>query len=91
MSKGETISYRVEITNTTAINQAVEGKILATTPNGYEVKLLERTLNLRPSQVLSAVLSESLPTGMTSGEYHLVGRISVPAMDEDLVVYDIVP
>ncbi len=26
-----------------------------------------------------------------SGEYHLVGRVSVPAMDEDLVVYDIVP
>ena len=69
----------------------VEAKILATTPNGQEVTLLERALNLGPSQMLSAVLNESLPAVMPSGEYHLIGRISVPAMDEDLVVYDIVP
>jgi subtilisin family serine protease len=91
VSKGETISYSVEITNTTAINQAAEGMILVTTPTGREVVLLERTLNLGPSQVISAVLSESLPTSMPSGEYHLMGRVSVPAMDEDLVVYDVVP
>jgi hypothetical protein len=91
VSKGGAISYRVEITNTTAINQVVEGKILATTPAGREVVLMERTLNLGPSHVLSADLSESLPAVMPSGEYHLMGRVSVPAMDEDLVVYDIVP
>ena len=91
VSKGGTIRYRVEISNTTAINQTAEGMILATTPRGHEVPLLQRTLNLGPSQVLSAVMSESLPAGMPSGEFHLMGRISVPAMDEDLVVYDIVP
>lgn len=91
VSKGGTISYSVEITNTTAINQAVEGTILASTPDGIEIVLLERVLNLGPSQVISVVLNENLPTGIASGEYHLVGRISVPAMDEDVIVYNIVP
>lgn len=91
VSKGGTIDYRVEITNATAINQSATGRILAITPGGQEVTLQERTLNLGPSQVLSAAFSESLPTGMPSGEYYLTGRISVPAMDEDLVVYNVVP
>jgi hypothetical protein len=81
----------VEITNTTALNQAAQGKIVAVTPNGYEVTLQERTLNLGPSQVISADLSESLPAGMPSGEYYLLGRVSLPAMDEDMIVYNIVP
>lgn len=91
VSAGDTISYSVEVTNTTAINQVVEAGIFATTPNGNEIVLLEQALNMGPSEVISADLSETLPAVMASGEYHLVGRVSVPAMDEDLVVYNVVP
>ena len=91
VSKGDIISYSVEVTNTTEVNQVVEAMMLATTPAGREVVLLQQALNLGPSEVLSAVLNETLPIGIPSGEYHLMGRISVPAMDEDLVVYNIVP
>jgi len=91
VSKGGSFSYQVRITNNTATAQAGSGKILAITPAGVEVTLQERSLNLGPSQVFSAVLTENLPAVMPSGEYYLVGRVSVPAMDEDLVVYSIVP
>lgn len=91
VSKGGTISYRIEVTNTTGVIQAAEGMVLATTPNGIEVVLMQRALNLGPFQVVSAVLNETLPVAMPSGEYHLMGRVEVPAMDEDLVVYNVVP
>ncbi|MEA3273699.1 MAG: S8 family serine peptidase [Pseudomonadota bacterium] len=90
VSSGQTIDYRVTVTNTSIANQTVAASVVAVKPDGYELTLQSKTLNMTAGASLSASFSVKVPPNVRPGEYHIVGRAENSDLDEDLVVYDII-
>jgi len=93
VSPGDTIYYTVTLNNTSASDQSVMAAVVAVKPDGNGLPLISRLLTIGVGQTHYQDFSKVVPPGTIPGDYELIGRAEVPAVnfDEDLVVYSIVP
>jgi len=87
------VNYRVTLENTTGVNRTVAASVVAIAPNGDELPIQSRTVNVGAGATVSANLSVVIPAGTQAGEYYVVGRSSVSGVsyDEDQVIYTVTP
>ncbi len=90
---GGSISYSVEINNTSAAVQLVNASVVAVFPDGHEVVLDSRTFDAAPTTLFSANFTKTVPAGVPTGAYKIAGRAEVTGIsyDEDIAAYTITP
>jgi subtilisin family serine protease len=93
VSPGDIISYNVTVHNNESTSKTVNASIIAVYPNGSEVTLTNRNVNIPGNGTLSQNFSKRIPLGTPTGEYQLAGRAEIPSTsyDEDIVLYTVAP
>ncbi len=93
VARGGSISYSVTINNTDVAVHSVKASVVAVFPNGHEVALDSRTLNVAPGTPVTANFTKTVPSTIAPGTYKIAGRAEVvgTSYDEDIVPYTITP
>jgi len=91
IAPGQTVSYTVQVHNTSAAAKTVTRTVRAWTPGGTVVILKPAvTLSLAPGATRNNTFSAIVPANAPPGSYRLIGRVenATDAFDEDQVFYD---
>jgi len=90
---GGSVSYALSIHNTTGAVQLIKASVVAVFPNGSEVILDAKTLNINPGTTIGTNFTKTVPATLATGVYNISGRVEVVriSFDEDIIPYTIIP
>ncbi|MFQ5480243.1 MAG: S8 family peptidase [Thermodesulfobacteriota bacterium] len=93
VARGGSLSYSVTLSNTDASVHSVNASLVAVFPDGHEVLLDSRTLNVGAGATLHANFTKTVPRAVSTGVYDIAARAEVTgtSFDEDIVTYTITP
>ncbi len=93
VARGGSVSYSVSIHNTDATARTVNASVVAVFPDGHEVTLDSRTLNVGAGGTVGANFTKTVPASIVTGAYNIAGRAEVIGLsyDEDIVAYTVTP
>ncbi|MFQ5427434.1 MAG: S8 family peptidase [Thermodesulfobacteriota bacterium] len=93
VARGGSLSYTVTIDNLDSTTHTVNASVVAVFPDGHEVTLNSKTLNVGALTLVSAPFIKTVPHTIPTGAYKIVGRAEVTgtSYDEDIAPYTITP
>ena len=93
VSRGELVSYDVNVENLAGTARTVEASVVAILPNGDEVTLEERSLTLPAGFSGGSSFEVEVPMGAPTGTYEVTARAQVvgESFDEDIESYEVGP
>jgi len=90
---GGKISYSININNNDSAAHAVDASVVAVFPDGREVILAAKTLNVSAGGAPHANFAQTIPLNLPVGLYNIAGRVEVTGLsfDEDVIPFTFTP
>ncbi|MFQ5354247.1 MAG: hypothetical protein ACE5DR_04805, partial [Thermodesulfobacteriota bacterium] len=87
------LTYSVSINNSDSAAHSVKASVVAVFPDGHEVTLDSKTLNVGAGATAGADFTKTVPPTIPTGAYNIAGRAEVTGQsyDEDITPYTITP